>query len=154
MDEQKVKDYGLRLGQILSKYFNHPSEKETGNVAKGQMKILVSLAEHPEGLHSGELCPQLNVGTGRIANALKELEKKGLVKRVSDEKDRRMTLVFLTEEGHKAVEDGTRCFLLRLEKTIEGIGEKEFNHLLLTLERINDLNARLDQEEKNKKEAI
>lgn len=153
MDEKKVRNYGMRLGRILGEYFNHPAEKETGSMAKGQMKILISLAEHPEGMHSGDLCPALHVGTGRIANALKELEKKGFIKRVSDKDDKRMTLVFLTEEGYKFVEDGTRWFLLRLKQTIEGVGEEKFEDLLDTLEKINKLNNALDHQEKAAKEA-
>jgi DNA-binding MarR family transcriptional regulator len=64
----------------------------------GQEMLLCSLWER-EGVTQTELSEALGVQPATVTNALKRLERKGLVLRVSDAEDQRVSRVSLTTEG-------------------------------------------------------
>ena len=69
--------------------------------SKGEIGILIFLTFQKDGVTSGHLSEELLVSTGRIASALKTLEKKQLIERRMDGKDKRRVNVYITEAGRK-----------------------------------------------------
>lgn len=69
-----------------------------------------------KGANPGTLSEYLNVGTGRIGNALKDLEEKGLIERSKESKDKRKTVVVLTEEGKKKAAGFKAFFTLKIRQ--------------------------------------
>ncbi|HOQ38826.1 MAG TPA: MarR family transcriptional regulator [Fervidobacterium sp.] len=72
----------------VKKYDLHP----------GQIPILF-LLEHKPGASQREIAISINVEPGTIAVMLKRMERKGLIYRRIDEKDRRISRVYLTDKA-------------------------------------------------------
>ncbi len=66
--------------------------------------LMAQLARNPEGLKMGELSQRMMVSGGNITGITDQLEKEGLVERLTIPGDRRVWRVRLTKKGHKAFE--------------------------------------------------
>lgn len=135
MDE-KTKKLAVLYLKIIKVLCRKPIKEDMIGYGQGQVRIITYLADHPEGVLSGELSSEISVGTGRIGNVLKELEKKGLVTREDDSSDRRKTIVKITPLGVKIAEEKKNEFISFNEKVINAIGYDEFYHFLQTLQKI------------------
>lgn len=65
---------------------------------RGQSKILLILAEHPE-ISQKELQELLGIESGSMSEIVIKLEHKGLIIRAKDETDKRMTKLMITDLG-------------------------------------------------------
>jgi DNA-binding MarR family transcriptional regulator len=99
---------------------------------RGQGKILIILAEHPE-ISQKELQEMLGIESGSMSEIVIKLEHKGLITRTKDETDKRMTKLMITELG------------LELSKEMESRGTEEDKLLFgsLTEEEQEQLKALL-----------
>ena len=68
---------------------------------RGEDGVVLCLHASERALLAGELGDQTGLSTGRIANILRQLEAKGLVRRLQDELDHRRVHVSLTEQGRE-----------------------------------------------------
>ena len=66
----------------------------------GQEMVMCALWER-EGVTQTELSERLGVQPATVTNALRRLERRGLVRRTSDEDDQRVSRVFPTEAGRE-----------------------------------------------------
>jgi DNA-binding MarR family transcriptional regulator len=66
---------------------------------RGEDIIVFCLYSSDGALLAGELGERTGLSTGRISNILRQLEGKGLVRRLQDEHDHRRVHVSLTEKG-------------------------------------------------------
>lgn len=114
----------------------HNIAKEHG-LTYDQYHLLIYLKNSKEPPTINEISNILNRAQNTISEKVTRLEEKGLVKRVDDEKDRRITRVLVTEEGLKLVEAikkernnrATYMALLKME-------DIEVRNLLFTLEKL------------------
>lgn len=119
-------------------------------LSRGEGGILCALKQHPEGLTPGELSKIMDVGTGRIGNALKNMENKGIILRKDDDTDRRKTVVTLTEKGYILVSDLQFNFENRIGYVIDTMGEEKFEeYLSLSKEFIETFIEYSDKEDTN-----
>ena len=88
---RKSDEYYTELfADVTCVFWEHqPRPFGNGSFGRGEPKIILYLNNHPEGANPGALSEYLNVGTGRIGNALKDLEEKGLIERSKESKDKR-----------------------------------------------------------------
>ena len=100
------------------------------SMTKGVGGILYELKRNPDGITPGELSEKLNVGSGRIGNALKSMEEKGAIIRKVDSNDHRKVLVTLTEKGSEFIDQLQMQFEERLEYVINKMGEDKFAEYL------------------------
>jgi len=80
------------------------SKIEKYGIKQGQYEYFLLVYSMP-GINQLELSKLKNVGKASVTKALKILEKDGLIKRVTDENDRRNTLCYITEKGGTIVDD-------------------------------------------------
>ncbi len=96
------KDTAL-LARDLMTAFRNLQRLSAGNCAmgwsEGKKAICHVLLDRNGGVSPGFLAKALEVGSGRIGTALGDLAKEGLVTRAVDPKDRRRTIVALTDRG-------------------------------------------------------
>lgn len=81
------------------------------------------------GINQRELATLCLRDPSTLVNSIDALEKKGWVRRVTDEKDRRATRLHITEEGvatRNAAFAATRALF---EKATEGISQEDIDHL-------------------------
>ena len=135
--EEDIRAYMTRVGNLVRRIFTpvwtHPL---TEKVPIGIRRIVLELAEHPEGVPSGKLAEHVGVGTGRIANALKILEEKGLVSRYRGEEDSRNSIVVLTDKGRERVDNLRKEFASLFTYVVTRIGKERMDSLLDTSEEI------------------
>lgn len=123
-------------------FFLKKSSKELFNIVKsghgesGVLQILLENEKNKKPLSSGDICAKMQLSSGRTALTLKSLELKRLIVRRADEKDKRRTLVKLTEKGKALAESTAKEVSAAVNKIVEKLGEKqaaEFIGMLATI---------------------
>ena len=74
------------------------------NIKPPHLDILVNLYRF-EGISQQELARKLLVGRSNMSMLLPQMEKRGLILRRDDERDKRVLRLYLTQEGRKLSED-------------------------------------------------
>ena len=92
---------------------------------KGELGILIYLTFHNDGVTSGQLSEVLHVSTGRVASALKSLEKKELIIRRSDGVDKRRVNVYITDKGRQSTLEKHEEAIEQMEKSLKKLGEED-----------------------------
>src|SRR5206468_985032 len=72
----------------------------------GPQRLVVRIVGHFPGISAGELAKQMHVHPSTLTGVLDRLERRRLIRRVSDPKDARRSLFRLTAAGERI--DGTR----------------------------------------------
>ena len=112
-------------------FFLKKSSKELFNIVKsghgesGVLQILLENEKNKKPLSSGDICAKMQLSSGRTALTLKSLELKRLIVRRADEKDKRRTLVKLTEKGKALAESTAKEVSAAVNKIVEKLGEKQ-----------------------------
>ncbi|HEY4549982.1 MAG TPA: MarR family transcriptional regulator [Bacillus sp. (in: firmicutes)] len=99
--------------------------QEPQEFTRGEIGILVYLHFNSDSVTSGDLSESLSVSTGRVATALKGLEKKGFIIRRTDPSDKRRVNVLITEAGRKLVLDKHQYGIERMTKALQKLDEEE-----------------------------
>jgi len=86
---------GRKLTQNLTQLF------QTHNLTSEQWSLLVSL-HNEEGISQKELAERTEKDPANVTRILDQLERKGLVRRVTNPEDRRSFRMFVTEAGREA----------------------------------------------------
>ncbi|MFA6861162.1 MAG: MarR family transcriptional regulator [Bacilli bacterium] len=111
MTEKDYLDDQVRASFILmGRFMMGPHPRNVIGYGQGQMRIIYYLSQHDDKAYPNELASFLQVGTGRIGNVLKDMEKKKVIKRTSDPQDKRKTIVTMTEYGKKFATDRINQF--------------------------------------------
>lgn len=145
MDEEQLCD---EIDDLMFR-FRHVPPRHEERLTAGEYAIVYFLDRSPKGIYSGELAELIHVGTGRIGNALKNLEKKGLVIRKTDPNDRRKVRVFLTEEGKKRANALHQRLRARQKRLIEAFGEERMSQYIQESNALLDTWKELVTEEEN-----
>lgn len=99
MLDNATKDIGKIAHDIIKMHFMKcHCELSKLNLYPGQERLLYYLIKK-DGLSQKDLCEKLNVKPSTIAVMLKRMENTGLFIRVPDEKDKRITRIFITDKG-------------------------------------------------------
>ncbi|MFZ0446343.1 MAG: MarR family transcriptional regulator [Bacillus sp. (in: firmicutes)] len=99
--------------------------QEPQEFTRGEIGILVYLHFNSDSVTSGDLSESLSVSTGRVATALKGLEKKGFIIRQTDLSDKRRVNVLITEAGRKLVRDKHQHGIEKMVKALQKLDEEE-----------------------------
>jgi DNA-binding MarR family transcriptional regulator len=99
--------------------------QEPQEFTRGEIGILVYLHFNSDSVTSGDLSESLSVSTGRVATALKGLEKKGFIIRRTDLSDKRRVNVLITEAGRKLVRDKHQLGIEKMVKALQKLDEEE-----------------------------
>ncbi|CAM3476949.1 MarR family winged helix-turn-helix transcriptional regulator [Marinicrinis lubricantis] len=110
---------------------------EHGEVYPGQPPLLLRLARQ-EGLSQNELAQQLRIKPATLTVALKRLEKHGVVLRKPDEKDQRISRVYLTDKGRQISQEVREALHQLEEVCFQDFSEEEKLQLRQFLNRIHD----------------
>ncbi len=149
--ENQKKEVATLYEEIIQEFCRTPIKDQTITFGQGQVRILAYLCEHEDGVYSGDLSEAVQVGTGRIGNALKEMEKKGMITRVRDRKDHRKTIVRPTEKGIELAK-AEKAKLTKLNDVIfDKLGYENFCSFLKTLKEIITISKELAYQEEVEK---
>jgi DNA-binding MarR family transcriptional regulator len=87
------------------------------NLKAAQLDVLMNLYRHP-GMSQHDLARKLLVGRSNITMLLPQLERRALVTRESDEKDRRVLRLYLTESGEALLMAALKVHMALIEKVM------------------------------------
>jgi len=109
----------LRTCDLLSR---RPAQLlKTEDLSTTQYNVLRILRGSPEGLPCGEIASRMITRDPDVTRLLDRMEKRGLISRSRDNKDRRTVIGRITPEGLK--------LLARLDEPIQEIHRKQLGHL-------------------------
>lgn len=116
----------------LAKHF------ETFQINNGEFDVLATLRRSgaPYTLTPTELYQSLMITSGAMTNRIDTLEKKGYVKRMRSDQDRRIVTVTLTSNGLKLISKMIYSHVQTEEQLLSSLSPKEqqqFDHLLQKL---------------------
>ncbi|MGH9512793.1 MAG: MarR family winged helix-turn-helix transcriptional regulator [Terriglobales bacterium] len=94
---------------------------KTEDLSATQYNVLRILRGTPEGLPCGEIASRMITRDPDITRLLDRLEKRGLISRCRETKDRRMVMARITPEGLK--------LLARLDEPVQEAHRRQLGHL-------------------------
>src|ERR1700736_768640 len=109
----------LRTTDRLSRGLIHVLKTE--DLSATQYNVLRILRGAPEGLACGEIASRMITRDPDVTRLLDRLEKRGLISRCRETKDRRMVMARITPEGLK--------LLARLDEPVQAAHRKQLGHL-------------------------
>lgn len=85
-----------------------------------------------------ELAAYLGITPPSTTSIIDELAKKGLIERQADQADRRMTRLFISQEGNRQMTDSFAEFVKRFDHSMRHLSAEEKAHLVALLLKITD----------------
>ena len=133
---------------IFQKSYNVMQEQ---GIYPGQIPFFKILSEQ-DGLSQREIAEALRISPPSVTVSIKRMEKNGLVERKPDEKDQRITRIYLTEKG-KQLDIQVKQALKKMEdELLEGFQESEvcllrrfFQHMIENVQKTMPKGAGMDE---------
>ncbi len=122
-------DMQLKYSKEISAFLDKAS-------AFGQDRILIYLYKENDHILVGDLTNELQMSTGRIANILKELERKGYILRIQQREDKRKYEVCLTKSGKNYSRELYADMVANHRALMEQLGETDGEQLLKLSEKV------------------
>lgn len=113
------------------------------NTMHGETFAIAYILRQGDTVLPSEISNEMNISSARVAAILNSLEKKGLVTRQIDQRDRRRILVGLTPEGIKFAEKRKGKIIDATAKMLEFLGKKDAEELVRIMGRLTDLTEEL-----------
>ncbi len=133
------------LLQMLTQLTHQPELESTEQLARGEGALLWYLLRGHDGATAGEIRDAMEVGSGRVANALKSLVSKGFVTRAASESDGRVVRVYLTQEGRAFILARYQRTIQWITRLMEALGEEDSRLALRLSHRLLEISAQLRQ---------
>jgi DNA-binding MarR family transcriptional regulator len=109
----------LRTADILTRGADWVLKAE--NLSQTQYNVLRILRGSPDGLTCGEIASRMITRDPDVTRLLDRMEKRGLISRSRESRDRRLVLARITPEGLKVVN--------RLDEPVSKIHHKQLGHM-------------------------
>jgi DNA-binding MarR family transcriptional regulator len=137
--------YGL-FKDVIKEHFRR-REKLLSDLKlyRGQAPVLLLLSER-NGLTQKEIAEELKIKPSTVTLILRRMKKRGLISSVRDERDKRYTKIYLTEEGKKFICKLKRVFKQLEEECFKDFSEEEKKLLMDFFRRIRDNLRRLNEQ--------
>lgn len=133
----------IKFMSLFHRLFSPTFKKETNDkysCNKNQVKTIMIIGRAKK-VTPTILGKCMDMEKGSLTSLIDSMEKMGLVYRVNDEKDRRKTWIYLTDEGEKYYINQEKKFMARIKEVFGTLSEKdvkEFNDSLKTIVTILD----------------
>ncbi|MDN2567671.1 MarR family transcriptional regulator [Aquibium sp. A9E412] len=102
-----------------------------------QLDMLMNLYRHP-GLSQHDLARRLLVGRSNITMLLPQLEKQGLLRRESDENDRRVLRLYLTPDGEARLKQALAIYTELIDRVMAQSSPAECDAMGEQMRRITE----------------
>jgi MarR family transcriptional regulator, transcriptional regulator for hemolysin len=94
-------------------------------ITRAQWWALANLSRHEEGVIQSELARTMDVGKVTIGGLVDRLEATGLVERLTDDQDRRLRRIYITEAGYEIIDKMAEVGRKLNEEIVAGIPVKD-----------------------------
>jgi DNA-binding MarR family transcriptional regulator len=136
--EAQISELGMafrRVFRSLSRLRGRDTHLAAGELSQAQFELLGELHERGE-LPAGELAAAAGLTPGTVTQMLDHLAAFGHVERVRSERDRRVVVSRLTEQGHRQIEAKRAAWKERWQDALAGLGAEELRAATTVLERL------------------
>lgn len=113
--------------------------KRINESMRGEAFVLQYLDTHQGPIPPGEISGAMGISSARMATALNSLERKELVIRKEDPRDRRRILVYMTAKGKALAEERYREVLQLTSEMLSLLGEEDAKELVRIMGRLVNL---------------
>lgn len=107
------------------------------NLGSGQSDILKFLIHKGNGKSQDEISKELEIDNTTTSRTIQRLVKNGYVKKLKDEKDRRINRIYLTEKSKQVDAIVKEIKKEVLEVLTDGITDEEFDAFMKVLEKMH-----------------
>ena len=120
--------------------FNLQNHKPLREIVYEELKRQIMVGEILPGtrMMEVELADEMGVSRTPVREAIRKMEKEGLVNRIVDESDLRKTHVFLTDKGKQTTEALNKSIDRINDDFVKGLSAEEKDFFIKTLENIKN----------------
>ncbi|KRL30862.1 MarR family transcriptional regulator [Lactobacillus kefiranofaciens subsp. kefiranofaciens DSM 5016 = JCM 6985] len=104
---------------------------------RGQYLYLVRIKENP-GIISDHLAGMLSVDRTTTARSVKKLEQNGLIKKESDQQNKKIKHLFVTDKGQELAKKIEKENIYSNEQVLKGLDKKQRRELANLLKQVED----------------
>lgn len=101
----------------------------------GHLAVLKYLNQNKK-VKSKDICENMNISSARMAVLIKKLENKGLITKIIDQEDARITIINLTEKGKITSQKIKNQLSYQIENIINEFGYDNLTNLLKDMQKI------------------
>lgn len=112
-------------------------ELEKDNITLGLLYPIIYIAKH-EGCTQKQLAENLGVDNGYITRALKKLEGLEMIKRITNNDDKRIINLFLTDNGKRIFEKSHMLFKKWDKDVFSSISNQEKEQIMNLMQKIKE----------------
>ncbi len=136
MKADKTVDYHIKSGwHAISRMYNSFAAPHDMTMAIGYVLLNID----KKGTPATKIAPALGLEPRSLTRMLKSLEDKQWIKRETDEEDRRVVKVFLTEEGKKKRDKAREGVLLFNNAIYDKIGPEKLEIFFEVMQKISEV---------------
>ncbi len=147
--DQQIQQIISKIKQVHQTYKFSSSNAKTEFLGRGRFICLSYLSKYRQGVYVNEFVDKLHFGSGRIANILKELEKRDYIVRSYDKFDKRKRLVKITSKGLEKLEEHQKTTNDFISKLIDEIGFVKLNEYVDIYSKIAKISSEFKGGEEN-----
>jgi DNA-binding MarR family transcriptional regulator len=138
--------YNMLSEKVLQQinYFTNLVNRQQHNSSFKSKEILASRAQAhllglllmEDGLTQKELSARLQIRAASLGELVNKLNQNGYVEKRVNEKDKRISNVYITEEGRKATEGAMQARVELVESIFSGLSEEEIDQLSILMDKL------------------
>lgn len=114
---------------VSRRLFQHGAQMmENMNIGVGQVPILKLLSDNGT-MTQRQIAEEIRVTPATICGTIKRMERAGLIRRASSERDARVTCISLTDEGSERARQALQVIQLSHKELLRGFSEEECRRL-------------------------
>jgi MarR family transcriptional regulator, organic hydroperoxide resistance regulator len=137
MKADKTVDFHIKSGwHAISRMYNSYAAPFDMTMAIGYVLLNI---DKKKGTPATKIAPALGLEARSLTRMLKSLEDKKWIRRETDEDDRRVVNVYLTEEGKRKRDIAREGVILFNDAIYEKIGEEKLNIFFEVMQKINEV---------------
>ena len=103
------------------------------------MDMIQELQKQNDHVKVSDLSDVLNIPRPGVTRTIKEMEKKGLVQKVSSPNDGRVTYLSLTEHGKEISEKYNENYFNELIPYLDGVSDADADRMIQTIQKFYDI---------------
>ncbi|MFR7592164.1 MAG: MarR family winged helix-turn-helix transcriptional regulator [Longibaculum sp.] len=107
-------------------------------IKRGEVAVLLFLIDEKNGASAGEISHKLDVNTSRVAAILNSLSRKGYIKRMGDDNDKRKIRVYITESGETFAKERRNEIIGHVSEMLKMLGEKDTQEYIRICKKISN----------------
>ena len=114
--------------------------------SQGEIRILLYLSLKENGSTASKVSKELGMSLTRITAVFNSLEEKKLIKKNIDENDKRKTIISITKEGKRVIEEKQEEAITNMVTILEKLSEEEVNQYLNIVRKIQRIITEMQEE--------